>query len=679
MSKWSEFDLPLFSQEVIKLTHATLFFLVPLIFLPNNSELFEFNKMLLTYTAAAVILVFELIRLLSAKTPAINVPPLWQTGLFFLLALFLSTLTSVDQHVSIFGYYGRFHGGLLSWLAYSVIYFSLIQLPPKFYLNLIKLSLFSALVVSIWAILEHFGHSPSCVLLTGQFDADCWVQDVKARVFATLGQPNWLAAFLVMLIPWALSLYLLTNNRSKSFTWLALLVLAYGAFTFTYSRGGGFGLISALGIFLFLLGTRGLKELWKKLLPVGLAMVAITLIFASPFTESLVGTTPSRDVGTLAQGTETGNIRLIVWQGAWEIFKSNPILGTGVETFGEGYYQFRPVEMNETAEWDFLFNKAHNEYLNYLSTTGLVGTAAYLLLLANFFWLIYKQILKNRSSTEAVFLTGAAASIVGYLVQNLFGFTVVPLAILFILNLAAANIPQKVTTWHWPSWWNFWQKRSVQLLLLIPLFLMVLTIFNFWRADVYYSEGASANGLGDSSYAEQKFKQALELNPFEPNYMIQLAFAQSLLAENYQLSEGGRALVTSSEAYANQATNISPRNLNMWRIKGQIFEGLAKIDSSFIEKAKEARVRAAQLAPTEPQVRADLASFYRNFDQKDLALKTYLESLALKPNLLISLIAVIEIYLEEERFDRAKLYLAQAQEIAPDNPQIIILSQKVAK
>ena len=37
-----------------------------------------------------------------------------------------------------------------------------------------------------------------------------------------------------------------------------------------------------------------------------------------------------------------------------------------------------------TSEWDYLYNKAHNEYLNYLTTTGIVGLGTHLLLLAGF-------------------------------------------------------------------------------------------------------------------------------------------------------------------------------------------------------------------------------------------------------------------------------------------------------
>ena len=55
----------------------------------------------------------------------------------------------------------------------------------------------SSCFISLYAVGEHFG-----------IDASYWVQDVVNRVFSTLGQPNWLAAYLVALFPLTLALFL---------------------------------------------------------------------------------------------------------------------------------------------------------------------------------------------------------------------------------------------------------------------------------------------------------------------------------------------------------------------------------------------------------------------------------------------------------------------------------------
>ena len=88
-------------------------------------------------------------------------------------------------------------------------------------------------------------------------------------------------------------------------------------------------------------------------------------------------------------GTESGDIRKLVWSGALKIARQNPVFGTGPETFGLTYWQARPKEANLTSEWNFLYNKVHNEWLNLATNTGLFGLGSHLLLIVWFaIWIL---------------------------------------------------------------------------------------------------------------------------------------------------------------------------------------------------------------------------------------------------------------------------------------------------
>ncbi len=97
-----------------------------------------------------------------------------------------------------------------------------------------------------------------------------------------------------------------------------------------------------------------------------------------------------------------------------------PIFGTGVETFAYSYYETRPVGHNYVSEWNFLYNKAHNEYLNFAATTGSVGLSSYLILIVVSVFVF----IKNK---RADLLAGYAA--IG--LTNFFGFSVVVVSLLF--------------------------------------------------------------------------------------------------------------------------------------------------------------------------------------------------------------------------------------------------------
>src|SRR3989338_7814856 len=77
------------------------------------------------------------------------------------------------------------------------------------------LSLVSGLIVALWGLPSRFGYDPTCFLFRGTFDVSCWTADFmpKVRIFSTLGQPDWLAAYLAILIPISIA-FAIKNSKS---------------------------------------------------------------------------------------------------------------------------------------------------------------------------------------------------------------------------------------------------------------------------------------------------------------------------------------------------------------------------------------------------------------------------------------------------------------------------------
>lgn len=448
-----------------------LFIFVPLIWLPNTSELFEFNKIILTYILTALIVGTWAIRCIVEKKFIFKRTALDLPILFFLLSTLISLLFSIDPHVSWFGYYSRWNGGLLSLISYSLLYWAFVSnMDKKSALNAIRYTLYAAIVVAVYGILEHFGLSISCLLTTGQPNVACWVQDVQNRVFATLGQPNWLAAYIVALIFIPISKLLKSLNQKISNTtnhrviWhLALtdfliFILMFTVLLFTKSRSG----LLALGISSLVFWGITLSNPPPKLgggrkgvvLGFGIwCLVIATLIFSvgNPLRD-LVLKTQNTELKTASAtvletgGTESGTIRKIVWTGATRIWTSsvkNLLVGTGPETFAESYYQYRPVEHNNTSEWELLYNKAHNEFLNYLATTGILGFVSYLILLITMFF-IYLTPSPSPKLGEGKLASGVRyALLCGWLtiiVTNFWGFSVVIMQLFLFLFPAIAVV-----------------------------------------------------------------------------------------------------------------------------------------------------------------------------------------------------------------------------------------------
>jgi len=502
-------------QHMVKFLYRLIFvefilasILIPLLFTAVNEELFEFIKMLAVYVLAITVTSSYLIIRVAQKRWRWQRTPLDIVLGLFLFAQIFSTVFSIHPATSFFGYYTRFHGGLLSTLAYVAIFYVLVNylrdLPYRRAIKSIQYLFLSviigALLVGMYAIPEHFGHSASCLIVQGSFDVACWVQDVQNRVFATIGQPNWLAAYMIMVIPVAM-VGLLTGrsgitkakNYLIKFGWLSLIVVYYLTLIFTKSRSGWLGLIFGLAIFVsgWLIAkwkisknqadsdqSKNIKQNSTTTQLIGSSIIFSTLvgllvvlsaIFGTPFSPPLFSnhqsapTTIVTPTGTSLEsgGTESGEIRKIVWQGSVKVWQRYPVFGSGLETFAYSYYQDRPMTHNLVSEWNFLYNKAHNEFLNYLATTGLVGLLTYLLLLGwgcwlgvKLFWQRTKNLsqLTNRHESTLVdfvnlsfvfsplFPLALVSSIAALSVSNFFGFSTVMVTLLMYIFLAIVSV-----------------------------------------------------------------------------------------------------------------------------------------------------------------------------------------------------------------------------------------------
>jgi len=439
-----------------------LFFLAPLVFTWINHELFEYNKMMFVYTITVLVGGLFLAKAAIVGKLAIKRTPVDLFILAFLVANILSTVFSIDPHVSIWGYYSRFHQGLLATFSYIILFYVLVSTVKAageaFRINFVKrLLLFSflgAFVCSIIAIMEHFGKDPLCFFINRQFDVSCWVQDVANRVYATMGQPNWLAAYLLILLPVVIFIFL---SKIKKGGWGAIIfgalgIVFYLALIFTKSRSGflAFWAIFVLGFLVTVFSSRK-KDLIKGLFILFIIFFTLTLIYKTPFEKINqkmdIFTSNKKAQEEIVEKddkdgpiniSESGDIRKIVWGGAIDIFLAYPVFGSGVETFAYSYYKFKPIEHNTLSEWDFIYNKAHNEYLNYLATTGIIGFISYLAMILAFIVVsgryIYRALINDGFSSDRSFLgLGLFFGWVSILITNFFGFSVVVVGLYFFL------------------------------------------------------------------------------------------------------------------------------------------------------------------------------------------------------------------------------------------------------
>lgn len=423
-----------------------LFVMTPFLVTPITYELFEFPKMMFVYIITIALGGLSLTGFILAPdfefskiSRALKQSTERKVGfgvLLFVGANLLSGLSSIYPHTVWWGYYSRFSGGLFSIFCYAIIFFILKSLGKERLQNILKTLVWVGGLVSIYGIAQHFG-----------LERDRWVQDVTARVFSSFGQPNWLAAFLVLVLPLNLSFLIQEKLLAKRATWYFLAIINFAALWFTFSLSGIIAFAVCFLLFVFFLERNLRKQNWLWLALFAVSCLLTTILqpgLAQGRFEDVVKTITKRVAlikPVFAAATsdysvgDTGDIRLIVWQGILKEVVSSPhnfIIGTGPETVAYTFLPFRPAAMNQTSEGSFLYNKAHNYFLDLLSNTGIIGLGIYLLL--NFYAVVVT--FKKRADP---LLLALGIALVGNSITNFFGWPTVVSTLVFFLYLAVID------------------------------------------------------------------------------------------------------------------------------------------------------------------------------------------------------------------------------------------------
>ncbi len=633
-----------------------LFFCAPLVMNSNTSEIFEFNKMMLIYASSFLIGILWIISFILQKQKIVYKPLFLLLLLVFLITQMISTYFSIDPHTSFFGYYGRWNGGILSITAYSVLFFVFVQLFTKKKAEiLLFVSLLSSAIVVIWGLLAKIGYDFSCLVFTGTLTNTCWTEQFQPaqRMFATIGQPNWLGAYLC--IHFFIGLYFFMKAFKKEhrdmvplFGFSAYLILNILSIYFTRSRSALLAFVIALIVGICLVLLRRIKAGSAVFF---LFVIGAAIVFINPQRILTQLHAPSPDDLNV---TESFDIRKIVWQGAIELGRRYPVFGTGVETFAYSYYFTRPPEHNRTSEWDFIYNKAHNEYLNYFATTGFVGLTGYLSLILGTVVLFYTRYKKNVKKNQEFLVLDLSFYVflayVSILVTNFFGFSTSTIQLFFYiipgLLLVEAGINRPNDTPLIAADAISRMGKGLIVVIFVAGVSGMVYLTRYYTADIKYNTAKNHIASGDYSNALIYLYDALKLKN-EHVYEDRLSSTLAYLAFQYSFEDKKQSdeFITLSKYSNYKALSVAQYNMLYWKTQARNYYLYYQIshDMNDMEQAIEAMEQALEIAPTDVQTMYALAVLYVSAGQeaadekaathwKDKAQSTLRQIFELKPD-----------------------------------------------
>ncbi len=404
-----------FCESVIEAGWLLAVIVTPLFFNIYSSRIFEPDKAALLRSLAVLVLAAWLIESLCRRPGDIGnrVPPPWALPrhplampvLVIALAHGVATAFSVVPRASLVGSYFRLQGTLTT-LAYLTLFAAAAtHLRHTDQVNrVLGCVALSSLPVALYALVQHQGWDPLQPWVLA------WDTDVTARPPANFGNPIFLGGYLAMSALIVLGLVTIRIRRLFATTAPGLLdvgvTIGYGfvlvldlvAMVLTQSRGPLVAFFAGLICYWCL--AAAVPPLRR------LALVALLLLLTLPAGAialmKVTAGTGERALGRLTRwesilDTQVGGVggRAAIWRGVLELFASGaplelssggvdvwhrlrPVIGYGPESLAMTFHPSDHPDVARIAGRPVLVDRAHNETLDTLATTGLLGVIGYL-------------------------------------------------------------------------------------------------------------------------------------------------------------------------------------------------------------------------------------------------------------------------------------------------------------
>ena len=316
-------------------------------------------------------------------------------GILLLLAvLFISSLFSFNAA-----------GSLKVWAMYFVFlifYFVIINTVEneEQLHGLLKLFVISGALVALYGVMQY---------LFGWTTTNAWIdeemfEDSTMRVYSTLGNPNVLGEYLLLVLPVAAGWFLKFKAKEiAKWAYAAMFMVLALCLVLTQSRGCWIGFMLSVAVFV----TFYEGKLWG-LIPIALCIIP----FIIP--ETMVDRFLS--IGNMEDSSTS--YRVFIWLGTLGMLKHYWLggIGMGEAAFNEVYpfFSYNAIQAPHS----------HNLFLQLTVEAGVIALVVFLVTMIVFLKkmsVVYKPL--ERRSPETLMSLALASGVIGFLAQSMFDYT----------------------------------------------------------------------------------------------------------------------------------------------------------------------------------------------------------------------------------------------------------------
>jgi O-antigen ligase len=416
---------------LVRTLEAGLLLVLPLVFHRGFAEQFSYPKLYLTQILIIIALAAWALGIVWEK---LSWPPHFRLGAPLALLALAVLLSSKNSPVPLFS-------------LHEAMYF---LCGPVWVLLLVswgqgegtaaRLGVFGALagtVVTAITLMQWAGYDP---LLFGGYRIEWGKMVTRMRLYATFGNPNFVAGYLIGAIFLALALGGCAARAWAKAAWWTSAAAMLAAILGTGSHGAWGGLVAGLCVAGFV---------WKRRLNHAAMAVAESVEKGRPgaAVRSFLVAPALISLGSLFAGSVIERLlaqmagRTYLWRFSWPMFAEHPLIGSGWGTYQLRYLELQARFLAAHPEWipHWTNNRLlHNDPLQLLLETGALGLVA-------LGWVLWtygreaRSVLGAAGSPTARWWLGASAGgVTAILVDSFFNFQVaIPPTFVLLFTLLA--------------------------------------------------------------------------------------------------------------------------------------------------------------------------------------------------------------------------------------------------
>lgn len=442
--------------------------------------------------------------------------------IIYLAAIGISTVFSVDPRRSLEGFLGS--------VVIILIFFIISDLilagwkPETFEWSQILFVSF-LLVQGLWKIIQWYStwfsvrvpEYPTLIL--------------EYRLFGVSSWPNILGMLIYVTLPFVIFRMADSKSKMRKAIWFVWLIFAEIVFFYADSRGALIASFIVLVmtitwlIFRKRIPFRGnLKEWFLSNTSI---LISLTFFISLYWILNHLFRSTQSHTGFVLHGGGFSGGRFYFWEIAFEIFKGSPLFGSGLGTYPRFYLEANPSGIN-----GWISPHAHNIFFDTISSMGVMGLFALLLILFVFSQILIRDILPRHKLARFIgdvnqrYIIGGAIALLAFLAHSLVDrLTAIPHSIIPVLLILALFL------------------NGMKLIILgeqirsryAIVFLLIILMGFFFIIRVNIAQDAQLKSL-PSSYSQDWQKGVNQLAKainFDKNldvYNEQLGFAQGALA-----------------------------------------------------------------------------------------------------------------------------------------------------